>query len=232
MIAIGIQYNLVKMTRKITVKRRADIKADLLAARTTTNRRHWNHLVVVLWFVSPCVRAAIPHTYAIAKAAAQACHTNRAILKTLAVQSALDWWVHFTDEIANPDSQWHGGSITPIKHREVNICMGDAGSEWGMGGLDRNHYFYAKWPDHEWQAVQRRKSSSSLHMEALQVLVAARALGATRANTAVTMRLDCLALVHTLRKGYHQHNVVNTIMQALSDLQIKHSFALRPMWVR
>ena len=67
----------------------------------------------------------------------------------------------------------------------------------------KNHYFYAKWPSHMWEAVQRRKSSSSLHMEALQVLVAARAMGPTWENTDVVMRLDCLALVHALRKGYH-----------------------------
>ena len=58
MIALGIQYDLIKMTRKITDKRRADIKADLIAARTSNSRRHWEHLVGVLWFVSPCVRAA------------------------------------------------------------------------------------------------------------------------------------------------------------------------------
>ena len=69
-------------------------------------------------------------------------------------------------------------------------------------------------------------------MKALQVLVAARVMGSTWANTAVTMRLDCLALVHILRKGYHQHDAVNAIMQELSDLRIKHSFSLRPMWVR
>jgi hypothetical protein len=72
--------------------------------------------------------------------------------------------------------------------------MGDAGSEWGMGGFEKSHYFYTKWPDHMWEAVQRRKSSSSLHMEALQVLVAARAMGTTWASTDATMRLDCLAL--------------------------------------
>ena len=64
------------------------------------------------------------------------------------------------------------------------------------------------------------------------MLVAVRAMGPTWANAAVTMRLDCEALVHTLRKGYHQHDAVNTIMQELSDLQIKHSFTLQPMWVR
>ena len=102
----------------------------------------------------------------------------------------------------------------------------------GQGGFDKSHYFYAKWPDHMWKAVQRRKSSSSLHMEALQVLVAARAMGPTWTKTDVTMRLDCLALVHTMRKGYHQHEAVNAILPELSDLQIEHSFNLRPMWVR
>ena len=69
-------------------------------------------------------------------------------------------------------------------------------------------------------------------MKALQVLVAARAMGSTWVNTAVTMRLDCLALVHTLRKGYHQHDAVDAIMQELANLQIRNNFSLRPMWVR
>ena len=50
MFALGIQYDLIKMTRKITDKRRVDIKADLIAARTTNNRRHWEHLVGVETF--------------------------------------------------------------------------------------------------------------------------------------------------------------------------------------
>ena len=232
MTALGIEYDLIKMTRRITDKRREDIRADLIEARTNNARRHWEHLVGVLWFVSPCVKAAKPHTYTISTAAAAARYAGRAVKKTPAVQSALDWWIRFTDEIANPSSLWHGDSIIPTQRKEVNICMGDAGSEWGMGGFDKNSYFYAKWPDHMWKAVQRRKSSSSLHMEALQVLVAARAMGSTWKDTEVIMRLDCLALVHTMRKGYHQHEGVNAIMQELSDLQIKHSFSLRPTWVR
>ena len=43
-------------------------------------------------------------------------------------------------------------------------------------------------------------------------------MGSTWANTTVTMRLDCLALVHTSRKGYHQHDAVNAIMRELSNL--------------
>ena len=57
-------------------------------------------------------------------------------------------------------------------------------------------------------------------------------MGPTWANTDVVMRLDCLTLVHTLRKDYHQHDAVNATMQELSDLQIKHGFNLRPMWVK
>ena len=67
-------------------------------------------------------------------------------------------------------------------------------------------------------AAQRRKPSSSLHMKALQVLVATRATSTTWTNTDVIMRLGCLALYHTPRKGYHQHDAINAIMQELSDL--------------
>ena len=37
MIALGIEYDLLKMTKRVTDKRRDDIKADLVAARTTNN---------------------------------------------------------------------------------------------------------------------------------------------------------------------------------------------------
>ena len=232
MTALGIEYDLIKMTRRITDKRRAEIKADLITARTSNDRRHWEHLIGVLWFVSPCVRAAKPHTYAMSTATTRARHARRPIAKTPAVQSALDWWIHFSDEIANPDSQWHGDSFIATETKQIRICMGDAGSEWGMGGFDESNYYYTKWPDHMWQAVQRTKSTSSLHMEAFQVLVAARAMGSAWRNTDVVMRLDCLALVDTLRKGYHQHQPLNDILQELSSLQIQHNFVLRPMWVR
>ena len=35
-------------------------------------------------------------------------------------------------------------------------------------------------------------------------------------------RLDCLCLVDTMRKNYHQHPPINAILQELTSLQIKH----------
>ena len=110
--------------------------------------------------------------------------------------------------------------------------MGDAGSEWGMGGFDNHSYFLAPWPTHMWNAVQRAKSTSSLHMEALQALVAARAFGHTWTGCTVTVRLDCLALVAKLRNGRHQHQPINDIIRELASLQMKHDFRLNPTWVR
>ena len=46
------------------------------------------------------------------------------------------------------------------------------------------------------------------------------------------MRLDCLALVATLRNGRHQHEPINDIMKGPTSLQIRHSFKLNPAWVR
>ena len=109
---------------------------------------------------------------------------------------------------------------------------GDAGSEWGMGGFDAHSFFYAPWQEHMWQAVQRTRSTSSLHMEALQVLVAARVLGPTWRGLNVIMRLDCLVLVQTMKTGYHQHAPLNAILQGLAQLQITHDLTLEPVWVR
>ena len=69
-------------------------------------------------------------------------------------------------------------------------------------------------------------------MEALQVLVAARAMGATWQGQEVNMQLDSLALVHTIRKGRHQHQPINDILRELTHLQLKHGFHMRPTWIR
>jgi len=69
-------------------------------------------------------------------------------------------------------------------------------------------------------------------MEALQVLVAARALAHTWHGSAVIMRLECLALVAAMNKGRHQHEPINDIMSELNHLQMKHDFVLTPSWVR
>ena len=83
-----------------------------------------------------------------------------------------------------------------------------------------------------WNAVQRAKSTSPLHMEALQALVAKRAFGHTWTGCTVTMRLDCLTLVATLRNGRHQHQPINDMIRELASLQMKHDFRLNPTWVR
>ena len=130
-----------------------------------------------LWFVAPCVPIAQPYLYTLSQASGRARHARRGIARTSAVKEALSWWTDFTNSLNSTNAEWHGAQIIPVKHREMRICMGDAGSEWGMGGFDGQSYFLAQWPPHMWKAVQRAKSTSSLHMEALQALVAARTFG-------------------------------------------------------
>ena len=232
MTALGIEYDLIKLTRRITEKRRLEIQANLKLATKSRDRRLWENIVGVLWFVSPCIPIAQPYIYTLNKAVNRARHAKRGIELTSSTQSALDWMLHFTTDLNTKNKSWHGEHIIPTKERDVKFAMGDAGSEWGLGGFDGQHYFYTKWPDHMWDAVQRKKSSSSLHMEALQVLVAARALAHTWSGSAIVMRLDCLALVAALNKGRHQHEPINDIMSELNNLQMKHNFVLRPTWIR
>ena len=98
--------------------------------------------------------------------------------------------LHFATDLNTKNKSWHGDQLIPTKQRDVKIAMGDAGSEWGLGGFDGQHYFYTKWPDHKWSGIQRKRSSSPLHMEAFQVLVVAHALTHTWRGSAVVMHLD------------------------------------------
>ena len=236
MIALGIEYDLIRMTRRITEKRRQEIHQKLREVQTSNCRRHWDNLIGVLWFVTLCVPIAQPYLYTLSQANGRARHARRNIARTGAVKEALSWWTDFTGSLNSTNAEWHGEQIIPIGQRDIRICMCDAGSEWGMGGFDSHSYFLAPWPAHMWKAVQcakwRLPANSSLHMEALQALVAARTFGHTWTGCTVTMRLDCLALVATLRNGRHQHQPINDIIKELASLQIKNKFKLNPTWVR
>ena len=155
MVALGIEYNLVSMTRRITEKRRQEIHQKLLKAQTSSCRRHWDNLVGVLWFVAPYVPIAQPYLYTLSQANGRARHARRGIARTSAVKEALSWWATFSGSLNSTNAEWHGEQIIPIEQRSVQVCMGDAGSEWGMGGFDGLNYFSAPWPAHMWKAVQR-----------------------------------------------------------------------------
>jgi hypothetical protein len=142
-VALGIEYDLVKMTKRITEKRHQEIHQKLLEAQTSGCRRHWDKLVGVFSFVVPCVPIAQPYLYTLSQANARARHTWRGIARTSAVKEALSWWTTFTDRMNSTNAEWHGEQIIPIKQRSVRVCMRDAGSEWGMGGFDGQSYFSA-----------------------------------------------------------------------------------------
>ena len=111
--------------------------------------------------MSPCIPIALPYIYTPNQAVGRARHAKRGIEFTNSVRSALDWMLHFTTDLNTKNKSWHGDQLIPTKQRDVEIDVGDAGSEWGLGGFDGQHYFYTKWPDHMWSAIQRKKLERS-----------------------------------------------------------------------
>ena len=63
MTALGIEYDLIKFTRRITGKNHLEIQANLKLATKPRDRRLWENIVGVLWFVSPCIPIALPYIY-------------------------------------------------------------------------------------------------------------------------------------------------------------------------
>ena len=110
--------------------------------------------------------------------------------------------------------------------------MGDAGYEWGLGGHDDHSYFMAKWTPELWEDVQRDRTTSSLHMEAIQLLVMARVMARSWAGRRVLVELDSLGLTQIHRKGRHAHPAINAILRELTTLQMQHGFLLDPRWIR
>ena len=79
MTALGIEYGLIKPTRRITEKRRLEIQANLKLATKSRDQRLEENIVGVLWYVSPCIPTALPYIYTINQAVGRVRHAKRGI---------------------------------------------------------------------------------------------------------------------------------------------------------
>ena len=95
MVALGIEYDLINMTRRITKKWRQDTHQKFKEAQTSNCPHHWDNLIGVLWFVAPCVPISQPYLYTLSQASGRARHARRDIARTSAVKEALSWWNSF-----------------------------------------------------------------------------------------------------------------------------------------
>ena len=230
--ALGIEYDLVAMTRRITPQRVQALTEAIHKADTSNDRRLWENITGVLWYVVKCVPIALPFLQPIMEATIRARKARKPVMPTATTRDATSWWKRFLATIQGGDDQWHGEAIIPTKTKKVRKAMGDAGSEWGMGGHDDTSYYKAPWTSDMWASVQRSKSTSSLHMEALQLLVMTRIMAPQWEKAAVSIELDSLGLVQTLRKGRHKDPKINDILQELALQQIEHKFELSGTWIR
>lgn len=74
MVALGITYDLVKMTRRVSEKRRQEIHQKLQEAQTSSCRRHWDNPIGGLWFVA---RALRDHSTTVFVHAGERAHASR-----------------------------------------------------------------------------------------------------------------------------------------------------------
>ena len=232
--ALGVEYDLVHMKRKITPGRIEGLTAMLEEAGTSTERALWERLTGVLWYVIRCAPIGTPQLQPIMEATLRARRQKRPVAPSQTAREAVQWWKEFllAQGRTSVDGMWHGESLIPTSLHTATTAMGDAGSEWGMGGHDDKSYFKAKWTEELWADVQREQSTSSLHMEALQLLVMTRVMAESWAGSQVMVELDSLGLTQTHAKGRHSHPAMNAILRELAMLQIGHSFTMHTRWVR
>ena len=231
--ALGVHYDLVAMKRKITPQRVAGLRDMLREATTSRKRDLWERITGVLWYVIKCVPIGTPHLQPIMEATLRARRQHKPVIPNETSTTAVRWWQQFLAEIGQHDGNpWHGESIIPTAHAVATTAMGDAGSEWGMGGHDDHSYFKAPWTPEQWDAVQREKSTSSLHMEAMQLLVMTRVMAETWAHKRVIVELDSLGLTQACRRGRHKHPGINAILRDVAMAQIRHDFTMETRWVR
>ena len=232
LLALGVHYDLHTMTRKIAPKRVASLAEDIERAATSGDRKLWERLTGVLWYVVRCAPIGLPFVQPIMETTIRARKSRKPAAPSAGAKRALQWWQQLLTDIGTQGTPWHGETIIPLQQKHARRAMGDAGSEWGMGGHDDTCFFKAKWTPELWEQVQREKATSSLHMEALQLLVMTRIMAERWSGCKVTVELDSLGVVQTLRKGRHSEKRINDILQELATLQMKHGFELGATWVR
>ena len=229
---LGIQYNTIAMTRKIDPGRIQALAELVQEVQGTNHRAEWEKLTGILWYVIRCVPVGTPFLQSIMETTLRARAAGKPAMPSRSAKDALKWWADALAIIAQEDVPWHGESLIKKRRIKVHKAMGDAGSEWGMGGHDDKQYYKAKWTNELWDSVQRKKGPSSLHMEALQLLVMTRILGSAWKGSTVAIELDSLGLKNTVGKGRHRDRKINDILKELFLLQVQHDFVIEPMWVR
>ena len=229
---LGVQYDTTRMTRKIDPGRIESLAELVEETKSSNERAKWERLTGILWYVIRCVPVGTPFLQSIMETTLRARAQGRPAAPSRTATEALDWWAKALSAMKQGEQQWHGEDLIQKRRVRVQKAMGDAGSEWGMGGHDGQCFYKARWTDELWQSVQRNKGPSSLHMEALQLLVMTRIMAETWRGSTVVIELDSLGLKNIVRKGRHRDKRMNDILKELALWQVKCNFTLEPQWVR
>jgi hypothetical protein len=226
---LGVQYDFIAgdiaMPQRQLDKLRAGCTAML--AGSATLKAAESLLGTIVW-AAQCMPHVQPFTSRIWQAVATAkasSHSN--ILVSQGLQEDLRWWQSALDAGLGAG----GKSIMHTSRTIVHRAAGDAGTEWGVGGVDATHFYRACLPD----AVRAQslcvKRESSTFLELYNLLVMARVMGPRWKGAHVQVHVDNDILLRRLAKGRGKTPAESNMIREIYLLQVCGSWSWELQWM-
>ena len=226
---LGVVYDTDAMTASMpdgTLARIDDACSRALASGLDTKAA--TSLVGLMTWASACIPQAAPFVTALRYMADEAATKHLKFIRiTARVRQDLSWWQQAIATHMAPG----GTSILPRKVQAVHTLSADAGTEWGLGAHDDEHFYKAKHTKEVLDAAMRKKHHSSKFLELFNLLVMARVMSVHWEGKHVAVNVDNYALPRTLRRMTSPNAVESAMLREIALLQIQHHWSWTVTWI-
>ena len=179
-------------------------------------------------WAAACVPQAAPFVTALRFATTAAQRNGHAHVRvTERVRADLNWW----REVVASGSAAKGVSILQGGATIAHTLHADAGTEWGLGAYDAEHFYKAKHTPQILAAAKRRKAHSSKFLELFNLLVMARVFSSKWRGKHVAVAVDNRSLPNATRRLTSPSPIECMMLREIALLQIKHGWTWEVSWI-
>lgn len=226
---LGVEYDMLRGTVSMPQHQLDRIHAGCTAILAGNHdRRHAESLLGVITWAAQCMPAVAPFVSRLwrATATAQKLHA-RTIKPPQGVHDDMRWWLAALQAGLGAD----GRAIIPTNRVVSHTAEADAGTEWGIGGLDGSRYYSAPLPPSVRKRAIKNKRESSTFLELYNLLVMARVMGPGWTGCHVRAQVDNAALPRNARKGRGSTETESDMIREILLLQVRYGWSWELQWV-
>ena len=226
---LGVEYDMLTGTTCMPKEQLARIRdgcSAILAGER--DRKHAQSLLGVINWAAQCMPKVSPFICRLWRVTTTAQQLNkRNITTSQGVMDDMRWWL----SALHAGLGSNGRAIIPTHRSVSHTAEADAGTEWGIGGLDGARYYNAPLPASVRKRAKKKKRESSTFLELYNLLVMARVLGPGWTGHHVRVNVDNSALPRYARKGRGSNETESDMIREILLLQVRHGWSWELQWV-